>query len=116
MEVKFYYDDLNKIVKKYLEERNYEIKEEPELLVDNCVGHVRAEVEIKLGNERINTEEKEAEEIAQAILESNFWMAGLGHFDLSFEQVSEVIKVALQSENQEERVNKMSNFYEEWRL
>jgi len=52
--------------------------------------------------------------IASALLESNFFIAGMGHFDLSFEEISKLIKIAIESNNQKERINKMQDLYEEY--
>ena len=38
--------------------------------------------------------DKQAEKIAERILQNNFFMAGIGHFDLDFEEVATVIKLA----------------------
>ena len=41
--------------------------------------------------------EVQAKKIANNILEANFWMAGLGHFDLTTEEMAQVIRIAFSS-------------------
>jgi len=62
---------------------------------------------------KIKINDQEAQEMADAILSSEFFMAGYGHFDLKPNQVKEILKTTINN-NGEERIKKLRNLYEKY--